>query len=556
MHGDFSRWTFERAAGYRAVLLQQGRVLLDADLNEQTAITAHHDEVRTRDAVGRTGAPAAGAGFAIVDAAGAAPALTAWEDLRIAPGRFYVDGVLAEAEPVEGGGHALADQPHLRVTPDLPGLARAGGGRALRRRARRVDPPRHGRRGAAAARVGARRPRHGDARPDRLAAAAAPRRRRGHVRGGPRRGVPDTRAADDDRVARRRRRRGPTRAEITTADGYRRLENQLYRVEIHEVDPGTGAARYKWSRENGSVVAGLTAIGPTAVTGMDAELTLDREGRDEELAIGEGDLVEVTSTDRDLHGLPGHLATAGAPVGLLLPVAWSGTAPGGLDALGRAPIVRRWEGGPTPADATARPARGRHPGRASARRAADRRPLADPGADRAARLRARRRWRARSSGPSTTPARRSPQPPLGPRRTATIARSSHERRRARRRWTLRADCRRVFPPLTELVTIDLLGGDGQEATPATPLPEPVRVAVRNGGAARRRRAGALLGSAAGTSTRRRRRPAIPPRLTVLTDARGHAEVRWLLDASGPRDAGAHRARCSTTGRRPSAPRCG
>ena len=39
MHGDFSRWTFDRAAGYRAVLLQQGRVLLDADFNEQTAIT-------------------------------------------------------------------------------------------------------------------------------------------------------------------------------------------------------------------------------------------------------------------------------------------------------------------------------------------------------------------------------------------------------------------------------------------------------------------------------------------------------------------------------------
>ena len=58
MHGDFSRRTFDRADGYRAVLLQQGRVLLDADWNEQAEITAHHDEVRTRDVVGRSGGPA------------------------------------------------------------------------------------------------------------------------------------------------------------------------------------------------------------------------------------------------------------------------------------------------------------------------------------------------------------------------------------------------------------------------------------------------------------------------------------------------------------------
>ena len=58
MHGDFSRRTFDSADGYRSVLLQQGRVLLDADLNEQSEITAHHDEVRTRDIVGRSGGPA------------------------------------------------------------------------------------------------------------------------------------------------------------------------------------------------------------------------------------------------------------------------------------------------------------------------------------------------------------------------------------------------------------------------------------------------------------------------------------------------------------------
>jgi len=37
----------------------------------------------------------------------------------------------------------------------------------------------------------------------------------------------------------------------------------------------------------------------------------------------------------------------------------------------------------------------------------------------------------------------------------------------------------LFPQLTALVTIDLLGGDSQEAMPGQPLPQPVRIAVRN-----------------------------------------------------------------------------
>ena len=46
MHADLSRWTFDPGDAYRAVLLQQGRVLLDADVNEQAEITEYHDEAR------------------------------------------------------------------------------------------------------------------------------------------------------------------------------------------------------------------------------------------------------------------------------------------------------------------------------------------------------------------------------------------------------------------------------------------------------------------------------------------------------------------------------
>lgn len=57
MQGDFSRWTFDPRRDYRSVLMQQGRVLLDADWNEQSELTRYHDEIRARDVIGRAGSP-------------------------------------------------------------------------------------------------------------------------------------------------------------------------------------------------------------------------------------------------------------------------------------------------------------------------------------------------------------------------------------------------------------------------------------------------------------------------------------------------------------------
>ena len=41
--------------------------------------------------------------------------------------------------------------------------------------------------------------------------------------------------------------------ELPPTGGYRGLENQLYRVEIHDPGQPGGAATFKWSRENASV---------------------------------------------------------------------------------------------------------------------------------------------------------------------------------------------------------------------------------------------------------------------------------------------------------------
>ena len=57
MKGDFSRFTFDERSQYSRVLMQQGRVAVDADWNEQQAITRYRTETETIDVVGQTGTP-------------------------------------------------------------------------------------------------------------------------------------------------------------------------------------------------------------------------------------------------------------------------------------------------------------------------------------------------------------------------------------------------------------------------------------------------------------------------------------------------------------------
>jgi N-acetylneuraminic acid mutarotase len=63
MKGDFSRFTFRPTRRYSGVLMQQGRVQLDADWNEQIAILAQRDKTLFADMVGASGSPAEERGF-------------------------------------------------------------------------------------------------------------------------------------------------------------------------------------------------------------------------------------------------------------------------------------------------------------------------------------------------------------------------------------------------------------------------------------------------------------------------------------------------------------
>jgi len=66
MKGDFTRNTFEPARNFSRVLMQQGRVTLDADFNEQTSILINYMRYLALDMFGPHAGPQNGGGFEIV----------------------------------------------------------------------------------------------------------------------------------------------------------------------------------------------------------------------------------------------------------------------------------------------------------------------------------------------------------------------------------------------------------------------------------------------------------------------------------------------------------
>jgi hypothetical protein len=89
MKGDFTRDTFHVAKHFSRVLMQQGRVTLDADSNEQTAINLHYLRTLARDVIGPYAAPAGvNGGFLLkVDSKNV---------FSVSEGRYFVDGILVE----------------------------------------------------------------------------------------------------------------------------------------------------------------------------------------------------------------------------------------------------------------------------------------------------------------------------------------------------------------------------------------------------------------------------------------------------------------------------
>ena len=89
MKGDFTRDTFQPEKHFSRVLLQQGRVQLDSDFNEQVSIFLHYLQGFAADLIGPHGGPCQGCAFGFIVSGG---------QLKISKGRYYVDGIMCELD--------------------------------------------------------------------------------------------------------------------------------------------------------------------------------------------------------------------------------------------------------------------------------------------------------------------------------------------------------------------------------------------------------------------------------------------------------------------------
>jgi hypothetical protein len=477
MKGDFTRVTFRPRNHYGGVFQQQGRVQLDADWNEQVAIEAYLDRVTTGDLVGGCGAPCDAAGFAIsCDGADVPAAGCPAEELRLEAGHYFVDGILVENE----------DPTPLATQPDLPGVGL---------------PETDGRYVA-----------YLDVWEEHLTALERPELREVAL------GGPDTatrsktvwqlklepltadgawpacsdfgqewtpvRAESTGRLAAQAASSGPITDPciIPPGAGFRRLENQLYRVEIHDgshdVDGNVQTPTFKVSRDNGSVVTDVSGIVGTIVT-------ITQPARDSVLGFASGDWVEISDEGRTLRGEPGILVELADAEGTELTVAaWDGGAP--TLSTDFPTTVRRWDSAGAPdvvrgtwleledgvqiqfEDDAAQTYRTGDYWLIPARSADIEGVSTNVGGD--------VEW---PQDPVTG------LPAFQPRHgiehhycpVALLERTSGGGGAA---WALHSDCRSLFPAMTDLTHLVYVGGAGQEAMPGDPLPQPLEVGVWNG----------------------------------------------------------------------------
>jgi len=91
MKGDFTRNTFNPDKHFLRVLMQQSRVQLDSDWNEQASILLHYLQTLAADIIGPYAGPKEHSGFEISPNGSDG-------DFMIGKGRYYVNGILCENE--------------------------------------------------------------------------------------------------------------------------------------------------------------------------------------------------------------------------------------------------------------------------------------------------------------------------------------------------------------------------------------------------------------------------------------------------------------------------
>ncbi len=384
MKGDFSRNTFDPRKRYGGVLMQQGRVQVDADWNEQLEIGRYRIETEAKDVIGLCGVPKNTDGFKLTPLM--PQTVSHSTDLAISNGRIYVDGLLCELEPttvavtldpaqanqatvstmtvdgyafskgqwVEMSADGVADNKVLRVESvdadqkilnfDDDISAFQGSENPVVRRVvtylSQPDlpaPPFSVQPGGDPAAVAELQPssffslaylhvweHHVTALDDSLIREKAlggpdtatriktvwqleilPLELDGNAQFDCQTSFPEWDALVAPSSGTMNARTQPAvdpkdPCLLPPSAGYRRLENQLYRVEVQK--GGTrDEATFKWSRENGSVQTTVEKVDGATITVADL-------GKDEVLGFAGGDWVELVTDETELKGAPRALA--------------------------------------------------------------------------------------------------------------------------------------------------------------------------------------------------------------------------------------------------------
>lgn len=391
MKADISAYTFRPSQRFAAVVVGQGQALVDSALNEQTEITRHRIDDTTVDEIGAAGVPKAGGGFAVsvapngldvlvspgrmyvggvlcvnepqhvdavvVSASAVTVAVAAPDGVPFAAGQ-WLEVTTSAATPARAQVKAATGH-DLEFTAAVAGLPAPGAATALRRvTSLRSQPdrfpfdpfdandPAHVVAGAYRVELDVWH-RHispvedpsirelalGDAESAtrlkvvwqlRLVAAGA-------LGGGSCAvGV----AAPPGRLVASTVPGPPADEPCTLPDegGYRGLENQLYRVEVHSAT--ATEVVLKWQRDNASTASRVLALGTT--------LKVEDMARDPERGFATAAFVEVTDDALELDGQSGDLlAVLDADVPhrtIKLAAAPTRTR------LDRRPRARRWDG--------------------------------------------------------------------------------------------------------------------------------------------------------------------------------------------------------------------
>jgi hypothetical protein len=339
MSFDISRFTFNPWKDYLGVVMQQGRVQLDSDWNEWLAEYSRRIQAGTLDLLGLTGVPSTTPyGFKI-------KAYSSGQQITIGTGRIYVDGLLVENHGSIGGaqwdsalaewsgappGAAETDVPDYTSQPYLPGATVPGNGPFLvyldvwqrevtyLQDVNLVDK-------AVSVDTTGRLQTVWQVKLLDISGITG-------ITGGVDCWTPDSTIGQTTiwgyllqpspglltngvvQLAPS----GP--CALNPATGYTGLENQLYRVEIHQgggpaasvsypLPPGT--ATFKWSREDASVATTVTNISTVtnSVGATASQLTVQSTGRDQVLGFNSGNWIEIIDDYLELNppvtnGLP------------------------------------------------------------------------------------------------------------------------------------------------------------------------------------------------------------------------------------------------------------